>query len=278
LVSPRDVPAPVHAPPFVAKPVSCYGRLKSGSIVLPLLLTALLVSLLQLLLSSSLDPTAPPSASVKPDDLQALLARDAKELALPKPSPPVPASPTLEQLLHIRDVVANLTLQEKITLLTGTALIHGYTGYVDGVPRLGVPALKMNDGPQGFRGPAGASTAWWAPPRALHARLQAARLTPPGARQALRTGIGGHVFARARTHGRQGHGQGVQDQGRERVPRAGTQHCTRAGERAHLRVHLRGRPLARQGHGFFLRHGHAERARRHGHCQGPSRALQSPCR
>ena len=29
-----------------------------------------------------------------------------------------------------------------------------------GVPRLGVPDLKMNDGPEGFRGPAGTSTQW----------------------------------------------------------------------------------------------------------------------
>ena len=36
----------------------------------------------------------------------------------------------------------------------------GYTGVLPGVPRLGIPPLRMNDGPEGFRGPAGTSTQW----------------------------------------------------------------------------------------------------------------------
>ena len=31
---------------------------------------------------------------------------------------------------------------------------------IPGVPRLGIPELRMNDGPEGFRGPAGTSTQW----------------------------------------------------------------------------------------------------------------------
>jgi len=38
--------------------------------------------------------------------------------------------------------------------------VHGYTGYVEGISRLRIPPLVMNDGPQGFRGPVGTSTAW----------------------------------------------------------------------------------------------------------------------
>ena len=56
--------------------------------------------------------------------------------------------------------LANLTLAEKLGMLHGVAQTRGYTGYVPAVARLGIPALRMNDGPQGFRGPAGTSTAW----------------------------------------------------------------------------------------------------------------------
>lgn len=53
-----------------------------------------------------------------------------------------------------------LTLEEKCNLLRGSLDPHGYTGYVPGVPRLGIPSLRFNDGPQGFRGPKKTSTAW----------------------------------------------------------------------------------------------------------------------
>jgi len=47
------------------------------------------------------------------------------------------------------DLLSSMTLDEKITLLHGTE--GAYVGNTDAIPRLGIPALKMNDGPQGFR-------------------------------------------------------------------------------------------------------------------------------
>jgi beta-glucosidase len=65
---------------------------------------------------------------------------------------------------RIDDVVADwlseLSLKEKCDLLRGSVETHGYTGFVPGNARLGIPSLRMNDGPQGFRGPKRTSTAW----------------------------------------------------------------------------------------------------------------------
>jgi beta-glucosidase len=55
-------------------------------------------------------------------------------------------------------LVANMTQDEKLNLFHGSC--GGYVGNVCANPRLGIPALKMNDGPQGFRGEHGKSTAW----------------------------------------------------------------------------------------------------------------------
>jgi beta-glucosidase len=76
--------------------------------------------------------------------------------------PSAVGEPTREATLE--DVVNNwmveLTLKEKCDLLRGSVDTHGYTGFVPGVARLGIPSLRMNDGPQGFRGPKKTSTAW----------------------------------------------------------------------------------------------------------------------
>jgi hypothetical protein len=65
---------------------------------------------------------------------------------------------------HVNEVVGKwmkeLTLKEKCDLLRGSVDTKGYTGFVPGVERLGIPSLRMNDGPQGFRGPRKTSTAW----------------------------------------------------------------------------------------------------------------------
>jgi len=59
-----------------------------------------------------------------------------------------------------KKMLAQMSIDDKI------ALVHGGNGaYVGNVPantRLGIPALKMNDGPQGFRndGHGGSSTQW----------------------------------------------------------------------------------------------------------------------
>lgn len=59
-------------------------------------------------------------------------------------------------------IVANMTLSEKIMLVHGN-VSDWYTGWVHGVERLGIPELRMQDGPQGFRTYAqddGTSTQW----------------------------------------------------------------------------------------------------------------------
>jgi len=66
-----------------------------------------------------------------------------------------------------RLLVANMTLEEKISLLHGNVKCDphkecAYTGNVAPVMRLGIPPITMNDGPQGFRDDfhPGSSTAW----------------------------------------------------------------------------------------------------------------------
>jgi len=59
------------------------------------------------------------------------------------------------------DLVAKMNLTEKVSLLQGEHVTEGtYTGVVPGVPRLNIPRLLCNDGPQGFRGPDDTSTQW----------------------------------------------------------------------------------------------------------------------
>ena len=62
---------------------------------------------------------------------------------------------------HARAVklVAQMTLAEKMGFIQGLPRHDSgngtYVGIVPGVPRLGIPDLRMNDGPQGFRGKVG---------------------------------------------------------------------------------------------------------------------------
>ena len=64
------------------------------------------------------------------------------------------AAATLEE--RAADVLAKMTLDEKISMLHGFSWGSAdaekqYVGNVAGIDRLGIPGLKMNDGPQGFR-------------------------------------------------------------------------------------------------------------------------------
>ena len=75
--------------------------------------------------------------------------------------------PIFLQLLNLQWLLnIYLTLSEKISMLMGNPKLAekaGYVGWTSGVPRLGVPPLRMNDGPQGFRAPKrapGTSTQW----------------------------------------------------------------------------------------------------------------------
>jgi beta-glucosidase len=63
-------------------------------------------------------------------------------------------------------LVGNMTLAEKVRLLSGAGpdetVASGYVGLVRGVPRLGIPDLRMQDGPEGFRAmdSPGTTTQW----------------------------------------------------------------------------------------------------------------------
>ena len=59
-------------------------------------------------------------------------------------------------------LVAQMTLDEKFSFVQQSAPKNkrNYTGELPGVPRLKIPPLRMNDGPQGFRGKAKTSTQW----------------------------------------------------------------------------------------------------------------------
>lgn len=70
-------------------------------------------------------------------------------------------------MARAKELVSRMTLAEQISLCQGkktnlTDLEKQYIGVVVGIPRLGVPDLLMNDGPQGFRTKAhpGTSTQW----------------------------------------------------------------------------------------------------------------------
>eukprot|EP00759_Apiculatamorpha_spiralis_P017425 PhF_6_TR2342/c0_g1_i4/m.4193/K05349/bglX; beta-glucosidase len=78
--------------------------------------------------------------------------------------------PSPEQ--RAKDMLARMTLEEKVTMLHGppsgpccecnTSPLCNYTGNVAPNARLGIPQIKMNDGPQGFRDDnhPGTTTAW----------------------------------------------------------------------------------------------------------------------
>ena len=59
-----------------------------------------------------------------------------------------------------RELLGRMTLDEKLALFHGSCL--GYVGDVCANERLGIPAIRMNDGPQGFRDNAhpGTTTQW----------------------------------------------------------------------------------------------------------------------
>ncbi|MEV4945782.1 glycoside hydrolase family 3 N-terminal domain-containing protein [Streptomyces sp. NPDC053755] len=64
------------------------------------------------------------------------------------------AAPATEPVTdRVADLLARLTLDEKISLLHGATDPQrlGQAGYVPGVPRLGIPELRLADGPAGVR-------------------------------------------------------------------------------------------------------------------------------
>ncbi|WP_026411006.1 glycoside hydrolase family 3 C-terminal domain-containing protein [Actinomadura oligospora] len=61
-------------------------------------------------------------------------------------SPPGPSG-------RVRTLVGRMTLDEKLGFVSGTSDPHdrGEAGYIPGVPRLGIPELRLTDGPAGVR-------------------------------------------------------------------------------------------------------------------------------
>src|ERR1044072_5879012 len=78
--------------------------------------------------------------------------------------------PSLVVESRVEDLLARMTLEEKLSLLAGTGFDTAP------IPRLGIPALHMTDGPAGIRtGPATSFPAGVArrrPPRAHDARRE----------------------------------------------------------------------------------------------------------
>ena len=82
-----------------------------------------------------------------------ILTSSSAAIAPPTP-PPIPPSPPADRAAAL---VANMTTEERLSLLAGTgwALVLQKSGYYVGnsvpIARLGIPALKMQDAAQGFR-------------------------------------------------------------------------------------------------------------------------------
>ncbi|MEU6312006.1 glycoside hydrolase family 3 C-terminal domain-containing protein [Streptomyces sp. NPDC047014] len=85
-------------------------------------------------------PAVPPGAATGPG-------------ARPHAAPPAPAAAEPGSAARIETLVQRLTLDEKTALLHGAAdpAPLGQAGYVPGVRRLGIPPLRLADGPAGVR-------------------------------------------------------------------------------------------------------------------------------
>jgi beta-glucosidase len=68
------------------------------------------------------------------------------------PGPETWKNPTVDPAARAKALCANLTTDEKLSLLHGTGWgADVYVGVAKGVPGKGIPDLHLNDGPQGFR-------------------------------------------------------------------------------------------------------------------------------
>lgn len=91
--------------------------------------------------SSSNDDAPPTSASASAPD------------PVPVPAPVAPAQPAPEVVAaeqRAKDMLARMTLEEKVDMLHGE-LNNSYGFFNAAIPRLGIPAMTMADGPSGVR-------------------------------------------------------------------------------------------------------------------------------
>ena len=70
-----------------------------------------------------------------------------------KGAPLAPANDASAGAAQVQRLLAAMTLDEKIALIHGAtepaSSYQGQAGYLPGVPRLGIPALRLADGPPG---------------------------------------------------------------------------------------------------------------------------------
>jgi beta-glucosidase len=61
-------------------------------------------------------------------------------------------NPAVDPAARAKALCANLTIDEKLSLLHGTGWgADVYVGVAKGIPSKGIPDMNLNDGPQGFR-------------------------------------------------------------------------------------------------------------------------------
>jgi beta-glucosidase len=80
-------------------------------------------------------------------------------------APAQQAAPAVTGNVRVDDLLNRMTLEEKVLMIHGevepAATNQGEAGYLEGIPRLGIPSLRMSDGPPGVltREPSQAETA-----------------------------------------------------------------------------------------------------------------------
>ncbi|MEV6443046.1 glycoside hydrolase family 3 C-terminal domain-containing protein [Amycolatopsis sp. NPDC051716] len=94
-------------------------------------------------------------AGVAAAGVAAVVAPGVAEAAAPAPPPELPAAAG-----RARQLVARMTLDEKIAYCHGIPATKGFTGHIPANTRLGIPALRLADGPSGVGNGSVGVTQW----------------------------------------------------------------------------------------------------------------------